>query len=233
MSERVTSVIEPAPREELLAAAERFRSRFNLRVIYNGHNSADDAAKTVSLITPGSLVFFEHGFKGHPDGDGLTGAWHGLEAQLEARRDTAKRQGLIAEIASDVQRTTGGTWYYQHALFACLVKSGCIFRPADTWVTLGEAPKEVTLWTLGGLATCDKERAESIIANARARSAVSQALTQTAEIADTGFVEGNEVTLVRGIKHRDVVAAQLAEYGVPAEVITTVEPASYPAYPVG
>lgn len=232
MSERVTSVIEPAPREELLVAAEKFRSRFNLQVIYNGHSSPDDAAQTAGLITPGSLVFFEHGFKGHPDGDGLAGAWHDLEAQLEAQRDTTKRQGLMTEIASDVQRTTGGTWYYQHALFACLVQNGCIFRPADTWVTLGEAPKEVTLWTLGGLAAGDRQRAEAVIANVRAQSAVSQMLTQTVELAEAGFVVGSEVTLVRGIKHRDIVAAQLAEYGVAADVIATVEPASYPAYPV-
>src|SRR5688572_14850421 len=116
MSERATSVIEPVPRESLLAVAEKFRSHFGLQVVYNGHSSPDDAAQTVSLITPGSLVFFEHGFRGHPDGDGLNGAWHDLEVQLEAQRDSTKRQALMTEIAGDVQKTTGGTWYYQHAL---------------------------------------------------------------------------------------------------------------------
>jgi hypothetical protein len=230
MSERVASAIEPASREELLAAAEKFRSHFNLQVIYNDHGSANDAAQTVSRIRPGSLVFFEHGFRGHPEGDGLNGAWHDLEAQLEAQRDTTKRQELVAEIAGDVQKTTGGTWYYQHALFACLVQNGCIFRPADTWVTLGEAPQEVTLWTLGGLAAGDRERAEAVIANARAQSAVSQMLTQATELADAGLMQGEGITLIRGIWHRNIIARQLAELVIPVEIATTVQPDSYPPY---
>ena len=227
---RMELAIKPIAREELLAAAEQFRQRFNLQVVYNAHDSADDAAQTVSLIRPGSLAFFEHGFRGHPDGDGLTGTWHDVEAQRQAQADPAQRQALIAEIASDVQRTTGGTWYYQHALFACLVQNGNIFRPADTWVTLGEAPREVTLWTLGGLAAGDRERAEAIIAKARAQSAVSQMLAQAVELADAGLIESNDVTLIRGVKHRDIIAGQLSELGLPATVAATVQPELYPAY---
>ncbi len=222
----------PAAEVALQELAMAFNSRFRLNVLYNGHHDAADAYDTAGGIQLGSLVYFEHSTYGDPTDQALNQPWLQIEQQVAARQNFGLRSELIDGINRQVNNDNQGEWSYQQTLFSELLLNGNLFQPADSFVTVGEGEAAITIKTFGSMATNgNSERTSTIIANARARSTVSQMLSRTMALEAAGHLNTTtEVYLLRGAKQREAIDAQLAAVNLPAKVSSTVPLEAYPPY---